>query len=564
MAVNPSIPDPQRPVARRWPGLAPRLLLALLPVALLCVGEWIARTVQPKASDDPHLNLWRPRSIFSKVDVNGQEWYQVTHPDAYRSSRVRFPVVKPPGTFRMFCVGESASAGWPHPPGESWSNHLETSLRTAFPARPIEVLNVGAHAYASYRIRLIFDDIIEFEPDLIALWVGNNEFLERRSYGAITGRDSALAEFARSSRLVLLLNGLISRWLDPEATLSGAARESSEFEQWTKIRRMALDLRADPVQFDRVKDHYSWTLRSMVEEAERRGIPVFLFTVPVNLRDWRPIVSHHSLSDDALARFVDSFDAARAKMLRGDAVGAIVDLDAAVALDPGHAETWYVRGRAYEALGREDEARAEYGRARDLDFNPFRALGEMNEGLRLLAQRHRNTTLLDLEREFDLASPRGSPGFELFLDYVHPSREGNLLVAATVFDAIVAANLLGPRPSTSPLANPAPTAGDGAVYEDARDAVMQGQLLRLCCMMHQYESAIEKAKLVIALDESGLPPQARDARLARAVVTTFPDWLDVERRRLLGEEMRKDERRDAQASMDDLYQAHFANWELAR
>ncbi len=55
-------------------------------------------------------------------------------------------------------------------------------FRRSYPRRSIEVINVSAHAYAAYRVRLLFDRVLEFEPDLLVLCTGNNEFLEKRTY----------------------------------------------------------------------------------------------------------------------------------------------------------------------------------------------------------------------------------------------------------------------------------------------------------------------------------------------------------------------------------------------
>ena len=72
------------------------------------------------------------------------------------------------------------------------------------------------------------------------------------------------------------------------------------YEQWSKIEQLALDLRKDPRQYEKVTEHYTFSIESMVEAAHERHVPVILVTVPVNLRHWHPNVSYQPLQGHAL------------------------------------------------------------------------------------------------------------------------------------------------------------------------------------------------------------------------------------------------------------------------
>ena len=50
--------------------------------------------------------------------------------------------------------------------------------------------------------------------------------------------------------------------------------------------------------------------------------------------------------------------------------------------------------------------------------------------------------LLDLDRIFAGASQYAAPGFDLFLDYVHPPKPANLLVAKSVFELMTRGGIL--------------------------------------------------------------------------------------------------------------------------
>ncbi len=528
-----------QPVAVPAPGGGPgwirrRLLFWIatvsVPLAVFACAELAARVVFPAAAaDDAYVNLVDVPSFFAVREIRGRRYYQVTHPEAYRGRRILFPVEKPPGTFRIFVLGESASAGWPHPPSESFSVYLEQALERAFPERRFEVINVSAHAYAAYRIRLIFENVIRFDPDALVLWTGNNEFLERRSYLRSFPLATRAIGLANHSALFRLARARLGPALFPEGSLSAQRREDVMADLMTRLRQEAVELRADPEQLEGVTRHYAASVESMVGDARAARVPVLLVTVPVNLRDWQPNASLQPLAGDALARWQAEFDAGRTALLRGDADEAVRRLGRATAASPDHAGSHFALARAFEARGEWERALASYQQACDLDGNPFRALSDFNRALREIAAEHENATLVDAAAAFLAASAPRAPGFDLFLDYVHPTQAGNLVVARSVFDALLGAGLLGSAPSEARFVHvPAPFYEDGTPYDERRDLRMQTILFSLMGVMHQYEAMLEVARRLAASGRPTLP-------VVGQVLEVFPPYLELERRRLLGQ-----------------------------
>lgn len=506
-----------------------RVLAATSPLILLGAAELVARLLSPPEADDPYLHIRAPVSIFSEVEEGGRRYYQVTHPEAYRAQGTRFPVVKPPGTLRVFCLGGSASAGWPHPAGQTYGAYLEEALRAAFPDRRVEVLNTSGHAFASYRVRLIFDDVIRFDPDLLIVYSGNNEFVERRSYAQASGLSRLVDGLARASRLFRVVHDAL-RGGETGNTLSGAGRQDQSFHVWSHVERVALELRTDPEQYRSVRAHYRYSLEHMAREAAARGVPIVLLTVPSNLRDWHPHVSTHELRGEELQRWKERFRAALAAGLRGRTDRAVELLRALVAEEPGHAEAHFRLARALEKNGRAAAAYAEYARARDEDKNPFRAPGPLNEIVREVAARH-GAVLVDAERAFARAARAAAPGFDLFLDYVHPTKEGNLLLARRVFEAVIARRLLGEPARTEFHVSEATRA-----YRDDDDVFVQLTLLGLFSILHQYESFLPKlAHVRELLARKAIELPAEQAAVLDACERAFRDYLENRRREILGE-----------------------------
>lgn len=503
------------------------IVLVAMPLLLLGACEGAARLlVRTQIAEDPKVNLVEVPSFFETRSIGGREFVEISHPEAYGGRRTRFLAAKPPRELRIFCLGGSASAGWPHPPSEIYSVYLQRALAAALPQRRPHVINASAHAYAAYRVRLIFDNVVEHDPEILILYSGNNEFLERRTYLRDFGLGPALGA---ANRLVLfrLLRREFTEWMAPENVLSGSRREDAYAGLRSKLAQVPIDLREDPEQFRQVQEHYAATIEGMVRDAGERQVAMVLVTVPVNLRDWHPNVSHNRLQGEARARFEALFDEGRGALLRGDPDEAAARFREALALEPIHAETHYQLARALEAGGRFEEAYASYALARDLDHNPFRAIGAFNTILRDLASRYDHVVLADAEAAFAAASAPRAPGYDLFLDYVHPNQQGNLVLARTVFEALTRSGMLGEGPRTAPFHYVPAEGPDGGAYDEASDLRLHRTLLALFTTMHQYEAMVDEARLVQRLD-----PEAES--VTDPILGIFPRYLELEERRLRG------------------------------
>jgi len=539
------------------------VLVGLVVVVPFVTLEFVVRVAGIRTSDDPYLHFGRVSSFFQQVEVDGKPQVKVAHRDIYRSQPRSFSPEKKPNTFRIFTLGGSASAGWPHPQTEGYSDYLEQALQRAYPERVIEVVNLGAHAYAAYRVHLILDEVASYDPDMVIIYSGNNEFLEKRTY-AITrsGLQHWLAASANHSVVYRVLRGSsLGTLLFPGNTIADSTRQHVAYEQWSKIEQLPLPLRQIPEQLDMVREHYEYSIRSMVELAENEGVSVILLTVPVNLRDWQPNVSANRVTGELLVEFEYHLRAGRGALLRGDDETAVDALRRAIAVDPSHAGAHYHLGRALESLEDHSGASRSYQSAVDLDANPFRILSMLNESVRELGRSHPGVDLIDAEAEFRAASAPYAPGFDLFLDYVHPTRRGNLILAERAFDRIVAGGAIADRPAFSDFVHdPDQGASGQAPYSEETDYRMRVALLRLFAAMHQYETVVEEARYLVetpgALDS--LSPEPEIVRRAHAV---FPDVVDMQRRQALGEEVPAEEVDEVNARLVNFYRTSFRNRE---
>ena len=121
-----------------------------------------------------------------------------------------FDVPKPKGTVRVFCLGDSCTAGDLLPDfDETYPRQLERLLRKRHPDRAIEVVNAGVGGYSSFHGRLWLErEILACEPDLVVVYFGWNDHWPARVAGPDKEVSGSWSEHVRSwlswSRLLSL------------------------------------------------------------------------------------------------------------------------------------------------------------------------------------------------------------------------------------------------------------------------------------------------------------------------------------------------------------------------
>jgi tetratricopeptide (TPR) repeat protein len=536
-----------------------RLVAVSLPFIILLLAEIAFRVIPGLNQDrDPYVNI-SPVSIFSRTTIAGQEYYNITHPLIINGADVHILVKKPANTIRIFCLGSSACASWPHPATETFSAYLQQALQTAYPEKKIEVVNAAGHGFAAYRTRRVLDEVLQMGPDAVIVWEGNNEFLEDRNYDP----PNAWAFFlARHLRTFQWLQSVFAS----RTKMSGENLKDSAHFFWTKTRQQSLRLREDPVQFAQVQEHFRISFEHMVSQSQRYRVPIVLCTVPVNLRDWLPTVSHNQLSGEKLQHWQKLYYQARRCLLEGQYPDGIQAMNQAIAMESEHAESYFWLGRLLEADGQKTAAWEAYSKARDLDYNPFRAISSFNDLIRALAKENQNrgVYLLDLDNIFAGASQYAAPGFDLFLDYVHPTKPANLLVAQNAFDLIMLDGVLKDKPAENQFTYHDLTYGtNGEPYRDETDFTAEIAELQLAIENHQYERVVHTTEVMFQyktghhLTGPDDPVLASNSQEAADYYKAFCNYLDVQRRVIMGEPVSQMEIQEADRQVQEYYEKWY-------
>jgi tetratricopeptide (TPR) repeat protein len=349
-----------------------------------------------------------------------------------------FAAEKGPQTFRIFCLGGSTVQGRPYSVETSFTTWLKLNLNAARPQTDFEVVNCGGISYASYRLVPIMRELLDYEPDLFIIYTGQNEFLEDRTYQRLKRIPRVLIRIHRTMlnlRSYSLANEFISTRLSrrrgiSKTILPGEVQAKLDFEDGLE------SYHRDEIWREGTIEHFGRNLQTMVRMSRRAGVPVILVNPVSNLKDCPPFKSEFSsdLSTSEIERVAELSEEAR-KLGWNDVYGKIRLLEQAVEIDNRHAGLIYLIGKCYEQIGRLNEAKNWFVRAKEEDICPLRILEPMHQAILDVAEQYR-VPLVDAEALLGERAEGGVLGSEWLLDHVHPSIHGHQLIADSLYETM--------------------------------------------------------------------------------------------------------------------------------
>ena len=96
-----------------------KLIAIIGVVCLFLIVELVVRSFMPVSKDDSRLVDLGELTFFSKITIKGEPAIRITSKYGYSDQQTTFKAKKSPDTYRIFCLGASAMAGWPHPASDS-------------------------------------------------------------------------------------------------------------------------------------------------------------------------------------------------------------------------------------------------------------------------------------------------------------------------------------------------------------------------------------------------------------------------------------------------------------
>ncbi len=431
---------------KRWRVRLAAILVGLLPLLtceLVCQVLGLPRRPPPS---DPFVDLeqlkplFRPTADQLRMEI-GPERMNLFNPAGFFRTKAA-------GTYRIFALGGSTTYGEPYRSETAFPHWLGLYLQAASPepqlsdgtlSEPtVEVINCGGLSYASYRVLAILREVLNYEPDLIVVYTGHNEYLESRSYAAYQSRPwpSRVASSLGNLRTVQLMRLALG-----DRTTGAARPDKSRTIMQAEVDAL-LDYQGGLEAYQRdaswrepVVEHYRWNIEQMSQASRAANVPLVLINPVANLLDCPPIKFEvdPKLTADEQQRFEELWEAARTQP---DQVRAMAALTAALEIDPTHAAANFLLGRWHFAEGEIERARERLTIARDQDVCPLRATTAIQTAVVQVANAQR-AILVDADELFSGLSAEKIVGNRWLIDHVHPTVEGHQQLGEAIANTLI-------------------------------------------------------------------------------------------------------------------------------
>jgi tetratricopeptide (TPR) repeat protein len=407
--------------------LGPAVLFAILELSLRVGGYGYSTSFFLDGTEIEGKDVW-----IENPDYN-RRFFPRSLAEVPQPIPFVLPKKKEEGTFRIFVLGESAAMGYPDP-SMSFARIMEAMLRIRYPAIRFEVINTSMVAINSHVVLQVARECAEQQPDLLVVFVGNNEIVGPYGAAGVLGPFSPNLTAIRANFAIkrTRTGQLLSR------IVNGSPQASQDWQGMTMFTNC--QLRAKDGRLPGIYAHFRENLKEICRAGADAGAPVVLCTVPVNLKDCAPFASMHAeaLNQDSAKIWEEFFRQGVRLQNDKNLAAALRFYKQASEIDDDFAELTYREAQCFASLGDTSQADRLYKQARDQDCLRFRADSKINGIIRETAVAHAGTgvKLADVEREFEKNSPGACPGEEFFLEHVHMNFRGNHLAAQVICEVI--------------------------------------------------------------------------------------------------------------------------------
>ncbi len=365
------------------------LLFSLAPlVVLLGVAEGLCRIIEvwiPPMQVDYGQGFDEDSRLFVPDSTDADR--MITNPAKETSFREQsFVMPKPAGTMRIFALGGS-SVNYLDYEFPLLAERLQKELSDRF--QRVEIINCGGLSYGSHRLVPVAAEVMSYEPDLVLIYSGHNEFEELEQLELADLNTLRLQRALANSALWRFLRDRMAqrhiRRLEDEKNARILAESATELAPRNWLHEFT------PDEIAQRMDAFRNNLSIIITMCRDNGVPVVIGTVPSNL--FRPLFP----KEDA-----DPYKEVLALYQQGQ----------------------YEEGAK---LGRQILARTPRHQSSDLENGVIRALAAAFR-----------VPLADVEQAVIDAEPHKVPGETLFNDHCHLNGEGNKILVQTYEARILA------------------------------------------------------------------------------------------------------------------------------
>ncbi|MFA4980940.1 MAG: hypothetical protein WC592_00505 [Candidatus Omnitrophota bacterium] len=368
------------------------------------------------------------------------------------------------GEIRILLFGESTMFGgslYPYSTIDKWLKMYLADLLPEEEYKRVTVMNFARLGVDSRFVSTAFIDLIPYKPDLAVFYTVHNDFIQPGSRRVLLGGESPAKErreyfrrLRKKSAFLNLLNRLIIRWKMYRSSIKDARAKSSddwylEGDAGDGICKNESDLlRPDSPGYEVIKKNFENNINRIISAGARNSIPVIFFEGLSKWKGYEPVRPFHGrlMTPELLAAWSRGFDTAEADFRLGQYESALKMYAACKEADPEYALTYYRMGQCFEGLRQFSRANEYYATANDKDHYPIRAPAFVNrvyEKLRL--SRVPRVYFIRTQKLFEERSPDGIIDDSLVIDQIHPTIEGQAMMALELARTIYDNGLLIPK-----------------------------------------------------------------------------------------------------------------------
>ncbi len=396
------------------------ILLGLLPFAIAEATLRLLDLPTNPQTTDPFLDCSQLEPLF-KTNSDGN--FRIPPERLRLFAPAEFSLKKDSNTCRIFSLGESTTHGEPYGPPTAFTAWLGINLERIDPNRNWEMINCGGLSYASYRVLPILREVLNYDPDLIVIYCGQNEFLEARELSGWKKMPNVVARIASTLSQFRIVQFTTSIMIP-----TSAANHEHRITRLTREVDALLDSRGGLEKYHRsslnapaVVASFRWNIQQMIAACQLRNVPLVLVVPTVNLRDCPPfkieadpnLIAEKSQLAESLWQ--------QAQNDREQPDKARESMRQLLAIDPLHCGAHYYLGQLAIAEQDWEQARQHLIAAKDFDVCPLRATSAIQQVVRQVAAENR-VWMLDADDLFQSKSPHQLVGKPWLIVHVHPGR----------------------------------------------------------------------------------------------------------------------------------------------
>jgi tetratricopeptide (TPR) repeat protein len=413
----------------------------LIPIAAIVLPELVLRAVGYGTS----LQLFRPfASNPAYLEINpqlGERYFpgKNTRP-AVAQTNIMLKE-KPDDLYRIIALGASTTAGYPYLYNGTFPAILKQILKNKYPDKRLEVINLAMPAVTSYAVREIALHLQKYEPDMLIIYAGHNEF-----YGGLGVASTASVGSNRylvNAYLWLIDFRLVQLISDMTTKLQLWFAATVNSPQGTLMQQLAKEqtIPFNSPLYHRAAEVFRENIRDVIRAAGADNIPVLIGTLVSNVRDQAPFTD--VISDSArLPLWEKHLNSAKLNLSRKHYDLALADLNRAMEVDSMPATAHFLAGVAHLLNGDTLSAKEAFYRAKDYDGLRFRAAENINRIIEQFAGEP-NVSVVPVKQFFENNTEYGVPGKQLFLEHLHPNLYGYFLMAKCFAEVIERGKFLG-------------------------------------------------------------------------------------------------------------------------